>query len=111
MDAPDEQQQRVAQIFQEKPAISITICPKTDESVTLYYEDYQSLLPYRWLRTQAVDVLIKLLLEQYRADLRKALEAKGELPGDGHRRYLRVLDAFVATLIMTDQEDYILESL
>jgi hypothetical protein len=65
------------------------------------------LLPYRWLRTQAVDILIKLLLEQYRADLQKALVTKGEA-GDDHRSYLRVLDAFVATLIMTDQEDYVL---
>jgi hypothetical protein len=63
MDAPDEKQQIVAKIFQQSPAISITICTENNESVTLYKEDYQSLLPYRWLRTQAVDVLIKLLLE------------------------------------------------
>lgn len=57
-----------------------------------------------------MDVLIKLLLEQYRADLRKVLAGNGESIDD-YRSYLRVLDAFVVTLIMTDQQDYVLESL
>lgn len=57
-----------------------------------------------------MDVLVKLLLEQYRSDLRKIFESKGDLLVDD-RSYLRVLDAFVATLIITDQEDYVLESL
>lgn len=109
VESGEENERRVGEIFSTQPAISLSI--SEEESVTLYREDYESLLPYRWLRTQAVDVLIKLLLEQCRAELRRVWVGRGKVCSEGHRWLLRTVDAFVATLIMTDQEDFILESL
>jgi Ulp1 family protease len=107
----DSLAERVAEVFSTSQAVSLPIDRQADESVTLYSEDYQSLLPNRWLRTQAVDILIKLLLQREREEMSKIHASKSEFGSAASRLLVRTMDAFVVTLIMTDQEDYILESL
>lgn len=102
----EEISSKVTEVFKLQSAISLPI--NEEESVTLYKEDYESLLPYRWLRTQAVDVLIKLLLEEFRNELRRVYVSRGSVCNEEYRNLIRVMDAFVATLVMTDQEDFIL---
>lgn len=57
-----EMQEIVRKMFEGQQTVSICVNKEENESVTFYKEDYESLLPYRWLRTQAVDLLIKLQL-------------------------------------------------
>ena len=46
-------------------------------SVSVYRKDYCSMLDGQWLRTQAVDVLIKLLLEDALLEVGKIYAGRG----------------------------------
>lgn len=63
-------------IFKEG-SVSVPINPSYDITCSLYLKDYQSVRPFQWLRTQAIDILLKLLLERALTEIGKVYVARG----------------------------------
>jgi hypothetical protein len=82
--------------------VSVPINPDRDLSCSLYRQDYESLLPQKWLRTQALDLLIKILHQHYAKQIGKIYASKGTYCENDPYSYVKIVDGFVATLIMTN---------
>lgn len=65
-------------IFKEG-SVSVPINRNYDISCSLYLKDYESMLPFQWLRTQAIDILLKLLLERTLTEIGKIYAARGNI--------------------------------
>lgn len=105
---PHLQPEQLQHIFQND-IVSLTV--GQTGSCSLYRQDYESLLGKRWLRTGVLDLGLKLLVEQHKEEARKVFAMRGEFNQDEHAEYVKLMDAFIATLIMGSEDDFILQSL
>ena len=66
------------------------------------------MLPQVWLRTQAIDLIMKILHQNYVRQISKIYASKGTHCQKDPYNYVKVVDAFVATIIMTNSDRAVL---
>ena len=103
-------QTTIFHLFATEPVQSIVYDPENQSSMSLYLQDYQSLLPYQLLTTTALDLLLKILIQQAKNRI-KHLAVSSEQKLVYSEEYVRGIDGFVATLIMNEEQPLILDSL